>query len=286
MPWKKRRVKSLEAFVGALEGLLPSTATDDQVYWFRGQRDVEWGLEPSLLRDRRDTTPPDDIRNIEDLALRIFRPQAHMFVSPPLLAKVWTTPCWWALMQHHGAPTRLLDWSASPYVAAYFAVLDQSAKDGVVWCFCANRLRKAAELICGVPPPFEDKAAPCWYDAALKKYSMAEVVMPLEFNFASSERCAAQQGKFTMAFQVDAPHDELIGQAASVYTQKIIIPYAQKAKFLLRLREMNITGAALFPGVDGLGQSVKELVSLGTLCRRLHLQDGQAQARTAAAGTL
>jgi len=45
--------------------------------------------------------------------------------------------------------------------------------------------------------------------------------------------------------------------------QSSSIPHDKKPEFLLRLKEMNITGATLFPGVDGLGQSVKELISLG-----------------------
>jgi hypothetical protein len=194
-----------------------------------------------------------------------------MFVGAPLLSKVWTTPCWWALMQHHGAPTRLLDWTASPYVAAYFAAHHcGEEQDGVVWCFCAKLLRQEASRLCGgAPPPFEHKDAPAWYRKALDNFSTAAVFMPLEFNFASSERCAAQQGKFTMALDVKAEHDQIIARAVRGSARKIIIPFGLKSKFLLRLREMNITGAALFPGVDGLGQSVTELVSLGALCRRL-----------------
>jgi hypothetical protein len=39
---------------------------------------------------------------------------------------------WLALMQHHGAPTRLIDFTWSPYVAAFFA-LERTLTDGVVW---------------------------------------------------------------------------------------------------------------------------------------------------------
>ena len=38
-------------------------------------------------------------------------------------------------LRHHGVPTRLLDWSASPYVAAYFAVCDNDQEDGEIWSF-------------------------------------------------------------------------------------------------------------------------------------------------------
>ena len=45
--------------------------------------------------------------------------------------------------------------------------------------------------------------------------------------------------------------------------KKIIIPHSAKPDFLSELRRMNITAAALFPGVDGLGRSIAELTSLG-----------------------
>jgi hypothetical protein len=281
MAWKDCPVDDFEGFVGALRSLVPSGVMDDHVFWFRGQSNEHWPLQPSFNRGLRNT-PLEDWRAIERLALRTFQSQAHMYVSAPLLAKVQTAPCWWALMQHHGAPTRLLDWSGSPYVAAYFAVHHEGeAANGVVWCCCRKLLRAAAERGCGIAPAFEDPSAPAWYENALNN-STKEVVIPLEFNFVSSERCAAQQGKFTMALNVGAQHDGIIGQVADGYARKIIIPHAQKSAFLLHLREMNITGAALFPGVDGLGQSVKELVSLGTLCRRL--KDENLHTKDASAG--
>jgi len=65
-----------------------------------------------------------------------------------------------------------------------------------------------------------------------------------------------------MCFQPLADHDCLIEDSLQAYVRKLIIPNGRKAEFLLRLREMNTTGLALFPGVDGLGPSVRELVSL------------------------
>jgi len=44
-------------------------------------------------------------------------------------------------MQHHGAPTRLLDWSTSIYVAAYFAVIEQPNADGVIWIVHLDTVR-------------------------------------------------------------------------------------------------------------------------------------------------
>ena len=69
----------------------------------------------------------------------------------------------------------------------------------------------------------------------------------------------------------------IASQIDSQYVRKIVIPPKQKPEFLLRLRTMNITGASLFPGVDGLGMAIKELVSLGrfykkAVCPYVHTQ--------------
>jgi len=101
MGWQEVPVKSFEAFVEAVSGVLPSTSEGNLAYWFRGQSNANWRLLPSLTRALRslDVAAPD-VSNVETAVLEEFRCKAHLFVSPPLLSKVRTIPCWWALMQH------------------------------------------------------------------------------------------------------------------------------------------------------------------------------------------
>jgi hypothetical protein len=182
-------------------------------------------------------------------------------------------------MQHHGAPTRLLDWSTSPYVAAYFAVNQQSSdENGALWCFCSTTLRDRFRKQYGkLPPPFEDEDAPEFYNKKLDKLRETDAVLPLSFNFASSERVVAQQGKFTMSFAPLRDHNSLIERPGGQFVKKIVIASKSKREFLLRLRDINITAASLFPGVDGLGRSVEELISLGPVYgRATRIQAGRA----------
>jgi len=262
--WEQRQVSSLRDFFDVAADVLPTSAGSGVAYWFRGQSNAEWPLEPSFMRSvRHRRVSPEPASRLEKEALDAFKAQAHLFVPPALLDKVKTTACWWALMQHHGAPTRLLDWTISPFVALYFAAqFTSDEKPGAIWCFCSHRLKDAFEAAHDEIPEFEHPDAPAWYDKWLEKLRNERIVIPLTFNYASTERLVAQQGRFTMSFAIESGQD-CIGDVVGKHAKMFVIPHDRKQELLLGLREMNITGATLFPGVDGLGRSISELVSLG-----------------------
>jgi FRG domain-containing protein len=264
-------VESLADFVKVITPLAPdSRSKASGTYWYRGQTNAEWGLETSFLRMTRHLAKQrEEAIELEDEARQEFMSRAHLFIDAGNMDKVKTIPCRWALMQHHGAPTRLLDWTASPYVAAYFATQqDGSDRDGAVWCFCHRRLHAAFVKEYGSEPPDltrtedEDPAVKRLHDA-LRNPSARPSVLPLEFRFFSSARMAEQQGRFTMCLRVHQDHVCIAARVPQSHLKKIIIPHRIKPDFLAELRRMNITAAALFPGVDGLGRSIAELTSLG-----------------------
>src|SRR5438034_6041654 len=98
MTWQEKKVADLGDFIAALADIMPSTSMDRRRYWFRGQPDAKWGLAPSFMRSRPTGIQAGDAISLEDAALKAFKSVAHFFVSPPLLSKVRTKPCWWALM--------------------------------------------------------------------------------------------------------------------------------------------------------------------------------------------
>ncbi|MFD2272049.1 FRG domain-containing protein [Undibacterium arcticum] len=85
---------------------------------FRGQQDARWPLLSSLSR-YLDAFIPDKStwRLREERAIRIFRRKAHNYLTDSSVLSN-DLRCI-ALMQHHGAPTRLLDFTKSPFVAVF-----------------------------------------------------------------------------------------------------------------------------------------------------------------------
>jgi hypothetical protein len=79
--------------------------------WFRGHRCASWLLEPSIFRY--------ELLDNEDELREQFERRAPQYVTEPPPNDIWG---WYFLMQHYGAPTRLLDWTDSALVALFFAL--------------------------------------------------------------------------------------------------------------------------------------------------------------------
>jgi hypothetical protein len=223
-------------------------------YFFRGQSNAELGLLPSLARYCKNRDIQWALKH-ELKMLQMFREEAHNHLSTSLLPlDQESVEVWWPIMQHYGAPTRLLDWSNSPFIAAYFAVSKITEDDGAVFLVHPHKINlKAKEEhgyneinfleLCLKP---EDSKFLLFFQPSVKQ-----------------SRVSAQQGGFSVCGNPLKDHIIAIGENVVDNNdpdrlQKIIIPAHLKSIFLLRLHQMNITARTLYQGIDGLGQSLAE----------------------------
>jgi hypothetical protein len=234
---------------------------------FRGQGSSDWPLISSF---NRLTAGADEAVALqwEFASIIRFRSEAHLYlpptVMPPNLFKLSALDTyleWLMLMQHYGAPTRLLDWSQSPYVGTYFAVIDPGKNDAVVWYFtsrvveealCTHYGRNAGGYLDYADFSSEEIRRPG--DAPMLYTAMKKFRTPRE---------VAQQGVFTFTNRLIADHESVIPQACQGQPfGRIIIPKELKAEFCFRLSLMNVTAAALFPGVEGVCAAIRDNLRL------------------------
>jgi hypothetical protein len=118
-----------EAIIREFDDLHKEVRTHDpNSVIYRGLKSIDYDLMPRLGRE---SLRGNDPLKGEQTILRLFREQAYQYVTDHSLNN-WD---WLALAQHHGLPTRLMDWTRNPLVAAYFAVEEEHAGDSVIWVF-------------------------------------------------------------------------------------------------------------------------------------------------------
>jgi hypothetical protein len=223
-------------------------------YVYRGLSDAAYQLKTSLMRLE------GLYNNLENHILRNFRKYAHRdAVSGD---SIWN---WLAVAQHHGLPTRLLDWTFSPYVAMHFATanLEKFDIDGVIWCvdyvaahqYLPASLREILEWegANGFTVEMLSRAA-----ASLPEFdglSAADFVVFFEPP-SLDDRIINQYALFSMISSNMALLDNWLLEHPDLY-HRIIIPPSLKWEIRDKLDQANITERVMFPGLDGLSRWLK-----------------------------
>jgi hypothetical protein len=243
--------------------------SDPEELWFRGDEQT-YSLLPSLYRNYSTSWLYEE----ENLHER-FRVRAAPF-QPNRVVTDWD---WYFLAQHHGLPTRLLDWTENMLVAAYFAIektinfLDRTDydkarqlppqtpiyddKSPVIWVLDAGSLNEFSckeDCVLTLGGPLSD----IYRINALGQKDEANRYPIAIFPAHTNERLAVQQGVFTMHGHEKAPLDTIVASPESdVRLAKIIIDRANVARIWQELELLGVSKAWLFPGLDSIAQTVK-----------------------------
>ncbi|MGH9346660.1 MAG: FRG domain-containing protein [Vicinamibacterales bacterium] len=220
----------------------------------RGLPRVDHDLSTSLLRLAAGRF---DLSKLELSLVRNFRKYAHAQAVAPI-DSIWH---WLALGQHHGLPTRLVDWTYSPFVALHFATEDPRAfdADGIVWCVNfveANRMLPAklktmleaehsdtftVEMLSEFPSlrAFD----------ALGKEPFVIFMEPPSLDL----RILNQFALFSLMPTPSARLDHWVAAHPKLY-RRVVVPAELKWEVRDKLDQANINERTLFPGLDGLSR--------------------------------
>jgi len=228
---------------------------------YRGVADESWGLQTSLKR------LGGEYSMVEKPLLRSFKKYAEPGSIP-------ADTLWFrlAVAQHHGLPTRLLDWTVAPKVAAHFATAEEDHydKDGAIWCIDVAQVREM------LPDSLRKllRAEHAW----LFDIEMLDIIQSLE----QFDQLSEEHGRFVVFFEPPSLDGRIVNQGAIMSVtpdvsfdlsdylkqnkrlyRRLIIPKRLKWEIRDKLDQDNVTERMLFPGLDGLSRWLKRYYGPG-----------------------
>lgn len=206
------RVTSFSEFDEAVDGISKTALC-------RGVSNQEYPLLPSLFRH----ADLDSIDTKESNLMWVFKTHAMAHLNRKPDSEIE----WLTIAQHHGLPTRLLDWSLSPLVACFFAVQSRSKSDAAVYIYDIGKFKKEEDL---------------------SLLTLNDIVA--FFPSHATKRVTAQSGMFTIH-----PTKKMKLESKSI--KKIVIPSDKKPYFLEKLAKYGIHAGTVFPDLDGLSSYLK-----------------------------
>ncbi|MDF3053146.1 MAG: hypothetical protein K0S19_1251 [Geminicoccaceae bacterium] len=256
------RVNSLGDLIDKVTPPEPDPRTgrrrDSGVY--RGDPKDGWPLLTSL--DKLGGTPHAKADLEEHILRNFIRYSRPHFPTPPVNE-------WEVLVtaQHHGLPTRLLDWTYSPLVAAHFATVGEHDSDRVIWrldwksvhrCFGLPELALLIEDLEGILGG--ERPLTPW-----KLFSRGAGAQPFACMFeppSLNARIVAQSATFTLCSDKRVPFDRFLESHGLGSTlTKFIIPAREAARFRDQLDLVSVDERRLFPDLDGVAAEMKRYYS-------------------------
>jgi len=251
------RMPRAKTWTGLLEQLFagswnPALGRFRSSYAYRGAGLASEDLSSGLVRLAAGRT---DVGRLELHLLRNFRKYAYGQGGGD---NIWH---WLALAQHRGLPTRLLDWTYSPFVALHFvtANLDEMNEDGVVWAIDfahANRFvpRRIQRILReeGSDTVTVDMLGAFQSLREFDRSSRTPFVLFLEPP-SLDPRIVNQFALFSLMSSASATLDGWVREHRAI-VRRVVVPAALKWEVRDKLDQANINERVLFPGLDGLSR--------------------------------
>lgn len=237
----------------------------------RGQSKAYPSLLPLIDRPPRHALSRAEKLMLERTTIELFRSAARYFADPGEQAALSDDGVALMVLRHYGVPTRILDWTSSPWVAAYFAVEENDRKDGEIWAFDERQYERIGRLQwTRLPETTTDGSGdPAkWGGIGLTAFTLQE---PPDwficlFYPAGFHRQNAQQAAYTMTARFARDHAAKIAELLNAPKQHHRYILASGLKPTLReiLRERyGVWRGSLFPDSAGVAETVNRVVFPG-----------------------
>jgi hypothetical protein len=259
-------IESVGDFLGQIARIKAAWFKDEELSpWYRGQKRAEWPLLPSLYRIRANF---DEILEdeMEDEIREEFIVRAPIFSDfKPAGDDDWE---WYFLMQHYGAPSRLLDWTQGALLALYFAVKNNPGHyDSAVWVLDPYRLNERSIDRYEVIPPSaqgisagDKRLVKRWLPTRFTGSVIPKMPIAV-FPTHIARRISTQRSCFTVHGKDFGGLDRLEHTRRPLLC-KLLIPSFRVRPIKRELIDGGIDEATIFPDLDGLGRAVGEAYSL------------------------
>lgn len=211
-----------ETRVNNLPELLEASSEHNAQSFYRGVSRYNYELIPKV--GRKAYQEREELGETEDHILWLFK--NHSF--PYLEFRPNNDWEWLAIGQHHGLPTRLLDWTRSPLVAAFFAVEKDFEHDSAIYALSHRDLDNVEN-----------------WETPWDLPDVAFVIPP-----HLSKRVSPQYSFFSVHPDPEEPYEP-------EDLEKIVIPKSQKPYFQYELERCGIHRGVLFPGLDGVAEHIR-----------------------------
>lgn len=225
------------------------------IFWYRGQRDATWTVQAGVYRD--------DHQQHERNYVHRFRARAGTRYAN--LPRQEELALWLSLMQHYGLPTRLLDWSRSPLVAAYFALESyiyehpDEESDAAIWILEPHSLNS---LECGqaITPTLdanmcEPLVKSAFFDRSPETNSATDQAQVLAVMASEHDlRMFVQQGCFTIHSD---PTPLNLRPHSDKYLSQIVVPADSVRKLAHEVEVCGFRKGDIYPDLGNLASELR-----------------------------